>query len=100
MIRKPDGENDVRVVFFSQDYTRKLDLNVIDASGVHNCNSYQNKGKDDNGTSMITLKDIHKKEGIYRFYAHILEPEKLANETLKIFYFNCDTVKVIESPIL
>ena len=33
MIRKPEGENDVRVVFFSQDGTRKLDLQVIDPSG-------------------------------------------------------------------
>ena len=38
MIKKPEGENDVRVVFFSQDGIRRVDLNVIDPTGnVHNC---------------------------------------------------------------
>lgn len=53
----------------------------------------------DNGTSIITLKNVNQKQGVYRFYANITDTSKFS-EHFKIFYFNCDTVKVIESPIL
>jgi uncharacterized protein YfaP (DUF2135 family) len=35
MIKKPEGENDVRVVFFSADDTRNLDIYVVDPDGKH-----------------------------------------------------------------
>jgi len=65
MIRKPEGENDVRVVFFSQDGLRKLDLFVIDPSGNHhNTKNTEGLGNmdaegGDNGTSIITLKNVN-----------------------------------------
>jgi len=36
MIKKPEGEDDIRIVFLSQDRKRCLDLHVIDPNGkVH-----------------------------------------------------------------
>ena len=97
MIKKPEGKNDVRVVFFSQDGVRKLDIYVVDPEGNH---IPSNNDEVDNGTSVISLKDVSKKKGIFRFYAKIIDNTKLRKENIKIFYFNCDTVKVIESPFV
>ncbi len=58
MIRKPEGENDVRVVFFSQDETRKLDIYVVDPEGKHHTTHDHSHGGVDNGTSVISLKDV------------------------------------------
>jgi len=103
MIKKPEGKNDVRVVFFSQDGTRKLDIYVVNPDGNHipsNNIPSNNNEEVDNGTSVISLKDVSKKSGIFRFYAKIIDKKKIRNESIKIFYFNCDTVKVIESPYI
>lgn len=76
-----------------------MDLHVIHNGEKFDLQDDPGNGED-HGTSIITLKNVNKKKGIYRFYAHILKPKELMNETFKIFYFNCDTVKVIDSPVL
>jgi len=78
----------------------------VDPDGEHHSTTSNIEGGEiDNGTSVISLLDVSsnitpylfnllEKQGIYRFYAKILDPNLIVvNETfLKIFYFNCDTV--------
>ena len=78
----------------------------MDPDGEHHSTTSNIEGGEiDNGTSVISLLDVSsnitpylfnllEKQGIYRFYAKILDPNLIVvNETfLKIFYFNCDTV--------
>ncbi len=38
------------------------------------------------------------KQGIYRFFAEITQPNKITNANVKVFFIKRDSVKVIERP--
>lgn len=52
----------------------------------------------DNGSSIIKITDVKAKQGIYRFFAEITQPNKITNANVKVFFIKRDSVKVIERP--